>query len=241
MIDREEARRLFEAAFDHLDREAAASSDEARAAEQKAALTVIDDFLDRAGWSDLLRRRAVTFVHGKPEGSSSQAGELASLIEKPRNFRRALARLLYDLPLLPASRKAIWSFVMAEEGREGIRCGGGVFEPEPVAGVDREDSASIENLKINFVEMIGYTAGAAGLTEKRRLTGELLQRACGAWRRHTLRRTGEAPDPVARETIRGWCTKPGRLADVFNAAYKRGRRDKEANRIESSKLLARVL
>jgi hypothetical protein len=208
---------------------------------QNANLTVINDFIVRAGWRDFFGRRAVTFVYGKPEGSPSQAGELASLIEKPRNFRRALAGLLYDLPLLPASRKAIWSFVMAEEGREGIHGGGGVFEPEPAAGVDREDSASIENLKINLVEMIGYTAGAAGLIEKRRLTSELLQRACEAWRRHTLKRTGEPPDPLARETIRGWCTKPGRLADVFNAAYDRGRRDKEANRIDRSKLLARVV
>jgi hypothetical protein len=240
MIDREQARRLLEASFDHLDREAAANNNDARAAAQNATLTVINDFFVHAGWSDFFDRRGVTFIHGKPGGSLSQSSELASLIEAPRNFRRALARLLYDLHLLPASREAIWSLVMAEDGRDGVHDGGGAFEPDRVAGVDKKRSAAVENLKINLVEMIGYTAGALGLPVTRRLPDELLQRAREAWRRHTLKKTGESPDPVTRETIRSWCTRPGRLADVFDAASERGRRDKEANRIDRSKMLAWV-
>ena len=241
MTDREEAHRLLDAAFDLLDHEAKANSAEARAAAQAAALTVLNAIFDQAGWRDFLQRRLVTFIVGKPEGSPSEAGELAKLVEQRRNFRRALTRLLYDLPLLPASLKTIWELVMAEEGREEEgreREGGGVFEPDPVAGV--RSSPSTEILKIELVEKIGYTAGAAGLPETRRLTDDLLQRAHGAWRRYTLKRTGDAPDPVTSETIRIWCTRPGRLAEVFNAAYERGGRDKRANRIDRSKLLARV-
>jgi hypothetical protein len=239
MIDREEARRLLEASFDHLDREAAADTEEARAAAQEALLKVINDFFDCAGWRDSLYRQAVTFILGKPKGSPSQGSELASLIKNTRNFRRALAWLLYVLRLLPTSRKTVWSLVAAEEGREGGHGGGGVFEPDPVAGIDKTGSAAIENLKINLVEMVGYTAGALDLPETRRLPHELVQRAHEAWRRHSLRRTGEAPDPVKPATIRIWCTRPGRLADVFDAAYERGRQDKRANRVNRSKLLAR--
>ena len=240
MIDREEAHRLLDAAFDHLEQEAAANNNAARAAAQNANLTVIQDFFSRAGWNDFFHRRAVTFIHGKPEGSPSEASELGPLVKNSRNFRRATARLLYDLGLLPGSLFGIWSLIMAEEGRDGAHGGGGVFEPDSVAGVDKKGGAAIELLKIELVKMIGYTAGAVDLPKTRRLTNELLQRAHEAWRRHTLRRTGASPDPVTRETIRSWCTKPGRLADVFNEAYKRGCDDREAKRIDRWKLLARV-
>jgi hypothetical protein len=240
MIDREEAHRLLDAAFDHLDREAAENSADKRDSQQKAALRVIDNFLNCAGWRDLLQRRLVTFIQGKPAGSPSQASELAPLVEKPRNFRRAEARLLGDLHLMPGSLRAIWSMVAAEDGYDGAHGGGGIYEPDPRAGVDKQGGAAIEALKINLVEMIGYTAGATGLPKTRRLTNELLQRAHEAWRRHTLSRTGKSPDPVAPKTIRIWCTKPGRLAEVFNEAYEKGRRDQLHNRIDRSKLLARI-
>ena len=181
----------------------------------------------------------VTHVHGKPAGSPAEARELAALIKTRRNFRRAAARLLYDLRLLPASRKAIFSLVMAEEGRDGAHGGGGVFEPEHVAGVDRQGGAAIEALKINLVEMTGYTAGAAGLPETRRLSHELLIRAALAWVWFKRQDDGKHPDPVTTETIRAWCTKPGRLADVFEYAYERGRRDKAAKRVDGSKMLSR--
>ena len=130
MIDREEAHRLLDAAFDHLEQEAAANNNAARAAAQNANLTVIQDFFSRAGWNDFFHRRAVTFIHGKPEGSPSEASELGPLVKNSRNFRRATARLLYDLGLLPGSLFGIWSLIMAEEGRDGAHGGGGVFEPD---------------------------------------------------------------------------------------------------------------
>ena len=135
----------------------------------------------------------VTFVPGMPEGSASEARELATLIKPRRNFRRALERLLYDLPLLPASFKTIFDG-HGRGGREGATADGGVFEPAPVAGVDRQGSALTEVLKIALVEKIGYTAGAAGRPRTRRLPVDLLQRA--AWHGGgTRRRTGNARIP----------------------------------------------
>jgi hypothetical protein len=235
--DREEARRLVDDVFDIFEQERAANSDKARAAAQAAAVTVINNFFDRAGWSDFFQRLMVTHVHGKPAGSPAEARELAALIKTRRNFRRALERLLYDLRLLPASRKAVFSMVMGEEGREGAHGGGGVFEPERVAGVDRQGGAAIEALKISLVEMIGYTAGAVGRSETRRLPVELLLRAALAWVWHKTP-DGKHPDPVTTETIRAWCTKPGRLAGVFNEAYEKGHTDACANRVDRSKMLA---
>ena len=237
MSDREEARRLVDDVFDIFEQERAAHSDKARAAAQAAAATVINNFLDRAGWSDFFQRLMVTHVHGKPAGSPAEARELATLIKTRRNFRRALERLLYDLRLLPASRRAVFSMVMGEEGREGAHGGGGVFEPEHVAGVDRQGGAAIEALKISLVEMIGYTAGAVGRPETRRLPVELLLRAALAWVWHKTP-DGKHPDPVTTETIRAWCTKPGRLAGVFNEAYDRGHTDACARRVDRSKMLA---
>jgi hypothetical protein len=236
MSDREEAHRLLDAVFDHLEREAAEDSDVKRNAQQKAALSVINNFLNCAGWRDLLQRRLVTFIHGKPEGSASEAGELKSLVKTTRNFRRAEAKLLHDLDLLPASLKTIWSLIAAEDGRHGDHGGGGIYERDSVAGVD-PDGGPLERLKITFVEKIGYTAGTMGLSETHRLSGTLLIRAQRAWRGYTSKETGKRPNPITSETIRSWCTRSGRLADVFTEAYERGRRDKRANRIDRSKLL----
>jgi hypothetical protein len=240
MISREEAYRLVDAAFDHIEREAKENSDEKRAAQQRAALTIIRDFIDRAGWGDLLQRRLVTFIQGKPEGSPSEARELPKLLEPRRNSRRALQRFLYDLRPLPGSLEIIGSLVVAEEGLEGSHGGGGVFEPENVAGVDKKGGAALKWLKIHIVEMTGYTAGAAGLPETRRLPEDLLQRALGAWRHSVPMQTGKPAKPVTTNTIRLWRTRRGSLAEIFNLEFERGFRDKLANSIDKSKLLARV-
>ena len=76
-----------------------------------------------------------------------------------------------------------------------------------------------------------------GLPETRRLNDHLLLRAAREWRRRGPRQTGNTPDPVATATIRDWCTRSGRLADVFDAAYEDGRRRKAAKKTDRKRLL----
>jgi hypothetical protein len=239
MTDRDEARRLFEAVFDHLEREGDANSDEARAAAQRAALSVINDCIERAGWTDLLRRRAVAFVHGRAEGSQSRADDLEGLLDgNTHNIRRAIARTQHDLRILPRkeSNAAIWSLILAEGGRAGVHGDGGMWAHDPASGV-HPDTGATHTLKVHIVDMIGYTSGAMGFPDTRALQELLLVRAVKYWGRKSRASKQQKVKPVTKETIRDWCKPSGEFAPIFDSSRQRGSADKAAKRIDRAKML----
>jgi hypothetical protein len=239
MIDHDEARRLFEASLDHLKQEAAANSNEARAAAQVATLTVIRDCMARAGWSGMFDRRMTTFVRGRDEGSPADGGDLGRLVKgNPRNARRAIARFVQDMRPIPEieNSRSIWSLVLAESGRDGAHGDGGVWDREKVSGVKR-DTAPQFTLKHHLVDRLGYTSGAEGRPEKRRVPELLLARAIRYWNAMRNAATGERAEPVTAATIRDWCTAGGPFADLFDSGYRRGVADRAAKRVDRSKKL----
>jgi hypothetical protein len=206
-----------------------------------AALEVTNDFLEEIGVLSLLQRRMAAFVLGKREGASVLADELKRLLSAKsikRNIRRMIARAVTDLALFPKEAiVSVWSLVLADGGRRGALGDDGLWAHDPAAGIDPNTGAH-ETLRVELVRATGYTAGATGLPETRRLPELLLIRATRFWNK--LRAGAKEPiDPVKPATIRDWCTRggPSRLNEIFEDACHRGTADKAANRVDRSKML----
>jgi hypothetical protein len=227
MIDREEARRLFEVFMDAMEREQAVNSDEARAAAQAAVLAAAAA-LDRAtGKTDLLRRRMVVEARGLSLGANVHAADFERFARDcvdgtpsgQIRLRQALARHAMDSAMVITDR---WAGVLAgqmlqtAEGRNGPLDG-----PVRAGGVDPHAGAA-DAIRNKIVTAAGYTAGVEfgnGVIPRtfwRRF--EVVQNALAA----QGRRTGHKTPDTRATTIRDWCERGGPLSNLFRNARKEG-------------------
>ena len=217
-----------------------------RADFQSAALTALRKLLFALGALDLLHRRMVAFARNQRMGVISHARDLESLLKPAKlrkavgqkNMRKMLARVVLDLALLPGASKAVvWALNLAAGGRDGQFGDEGVFDTDPVAGI-QPDSGFAYTLQIRLAYATGYTSGANGALESRRLSEALLAQAVRTF--NDLRRRLRAEDkdtvPIAKPaTIRDWCTRLHRAQ--FDLGYRQGCADRAAGQIIRSKKL----
>lgn len=226
MIDRDTARRRFEAFLDAMETYEGANSDEARAAAEDKVLAARAALDGETGIMRLRQRRMVaeSLGHSAPGTVPREAddfgrfiGDCLDAIETPsgrQRLRHALARhFLDDKAVLTAS----FAHLLTEKMLANAKGLLGALDPvERASGVDSSTGLA-NSVRIQVVGKAGYAAGVE-FGPNGRIPHKFWERVA---RDHAeLARTGRARGHKIRDanagTIKSWCQKGNLSAGLFN-------------------------
>jgi hypothetical protein len=230
-----------------------ANSDEAREKAQTRSINLHREFVMVTGLRSIKRRRIVAHMQGR--GAAADVTEEAfpdtlediSGVAGRRKARAIAAMAIYDCDLLEP--RVAWTVAgglyAASKGQPPLTGnepglhGGVLFEPEALMGKSAVSALEV-HLQDKVVDTLGYESGVRGLSANKRLIPELLNAATKYLRDMSRdpRSKGMALDKSA-ETIRRWCTATGTpTRENFEAAYRQGREDAAAGRVDPSRRLS---
>jgi len=231
MIDRDTARRRFEAFLDAMEAYESANSDEARGAAEEKALAARGALDSETGITRLRQRRMAAEALDRTAGAAPREAdnfkqfisERLDSLETPsgrQGLRHALARFFLDDEAVLTPRLArLLTEKMIANGKGLL---GALDSVESTQGVDSSEGLA-DNIRTNIVINAGYTAGIE-LGPRARVPHEFWKRAARDHGRlaETGRAKGNKIRPANAATIKSWCQKEARLASLFDDARRDG-------------------